>query len=212
MRCSPSVCRRLLNAPNTALRTKRDPQLINNFLAQGMDILLDAESLLQRWQQHPGERQELTALLDELTTLGEGAHLADLQPVDELCEALLDLYGAVEESSLAVSERFFHEAQNAHEALINMLDELAAGQEVSPQPERIRALRDLLDESLDPSSMGLIRSDGSRTLSIRELGSATAELEQTGDSGASSMTRSSRSSSKKRSTFSTAPARPCSAG
>ncbi|VVP29079.1 Hpt domain-containing protein [Pseudomonas fluorescens] len=166
------------STPNTAPRTKRDPQLINNFLSQGMDILLDAESLLQRWQQHPGERQELTALLDELTTLGEGAHLADLHPVDALCEALLDLYGAVEESSLAVSERFFHEAQQAHEALINMLDELAAGQEISPQPERIRALRSLLDESLDPSSMGLIRSDGSRTLSIRELGSATAELEQ----------------------------------
>jgi chemosensory pili system protein ChpA (sensor histidine kinase/response regulator) len=169
----------LLSAPNTKLRIKRDPQLINNFLAQGMDILLDAESLLQRWQQHPGERQELSALLDELTTLGEGAHLADLHPVDELCEALLDLYGAVEESSLAVSEAFFHEAQSAHEALINMLDELAAGQEVSPQPERIRALRGLLDESLDPSAMGLIRSDGSRSLSIRELGSATAELEQT---------------------------------
>ncbi|MHC8379660.1 Hpt domain-containing protein [Pseudomonas sp. MDT1-16] len=168
----------LLSAPNTGLRIKRDPQLINNFLAQGMDILLDAESLLQRWQQHPGERQELSALLDELTTLGEGAHLADLHPVDELCEALLDLYGAVEESSLAVSEAFFHEAQSAHEALINMLDELAAGQEVSPQPERVRALRGLLDASLDPSAMGLIRSDGSRTLSIRELGSATAELAQ----------------------------------
>ncbi|MCU1762688.1 Hpt domain-containing protein [Pseudomonas sp. 14P_8.1_Bac3] len=169
----------LLTAPSTALRTKRDPQLINNFLAQGMDILLDAENLLQRWQQHPGERQELSALLDELTTLGEGAHLADLHPVDELCEALLDLYGAVEESSLAVSDRFFHEAQGAHEALINMLDELAAGQEVSSQPQRIRALRDLLDESLDPSAMGLIRSDGSRTLSIRDLGDATAELERT---------------------------------
>ncbi|MDQ3202639.1 MAG: Hpt domain-containing protein [Pseudomonadota bacterium] len=165
-----------LRAPSSALRTKRDPQLINNFLAQGMDILLDAESLLQRWQQHPGERQELSALLDELTTLGEGAHLADLQPVDELCEALLDLYGAVEESSLAVSERFFHEAQSAHEALINMLDQLAAGQEVSAQPQRTRALRELLDEGLDPSATGLIRSDGSRTLSIRELGSATAEL------------------------------------
>ncbi|WP_448094202.1 Hpt domain-containing protein [Pseudomonas lini] len=168
----------LLSAPNTGLRIKRDPQLINNFLAQGMDILLDAESLLQRWQQHPGERQELSALLDELTTLGEGAHLADLHPVDELCEALLDLYGAVEESSLAVSDSFFHEAQSAHEALINMLDELAAGQEVTAQPQRVRALRGLLDESLDPSSMGLIRSDGSRSLSIRELGSATAELEQ----------------------------------
>ncbi|MCU1752624.1 Hpt domain-containing protein [Pseudomonas sp. 6D_7.1_Bac1] len=167
----------ILNAPNTGLRIKRDPQLINNFLAQGMDILLDAESLLQRWQQHPGERQELSALLDELTTLGENAHLADLHPVDELCEALLDLYGAVEESSLAVSERFFHEAQSAHEALINMLDELAAGQEVGSQPARVRALRDLLHEGLDPSATGLIRSDGSRTLSITELGSAT-ELAQ----------------------------------
>ncbi|VVP05893.1 Hpt domain-containing protein [Pseudomonas fluorescens] len=163
---------------DSGLRLKRDPQLINNFLAQGMDILLDAENLLQRWQQHPGERQELSALLDELTTLGEGAHLADLLPVDGLCEALLDLYGAVEESSLAVSERFFHEAQLAHEALINMLDELAAGQEITAQPERIRALQDLLDEGLDPAAMGLIRSDGSRTLDIRELGSATAQLQQ----------------------------------
>ncbi|HWT70126.1 MAG TPA: Hpt domain-containing protein [Pseudomonas sp.] len=169
----------LLDVPSSAPRVKRDPQLINNFLAQGMDILLDAESLLQRWQQHPGERQELSALLDELTTLGEGAHLADLHSVDELCEALLDLYGAVEESSLAVSEMFFQEAQSAHEALIDMLDELAAGQDVSPRPDRVRALQGLLNESLDPSAMGLIRSDGSRSLSIRELSEATAELENT---------------------------------
>ncbi|VVN97747.1 Hpt domain-containing protein [Pseudomonas fluorescens] len=168
----------LLSSPNTGLRIKRDPQLISNFLAQGMDILLDAENLLRRWQQHPGERQELSALLDELTTLGEGAHLADLHPVDDLCEALLDLYGAVEESSLAVSERFFHEADSAHEALISMLDQLAAGQEVGPRPDRVQALRDLLDQGLDPSAMGLIRSDGSRTLSITELSAATSEMEQ----------------------------------
>lgn len=167
-----------LSAPDKGLRTKRDPQLITNFLAQGMDILLDAENLLQRWQQHPGEGQELSALLDELTTLGEGAHLADLHPVDELCEALLDLYGAVEESSLAVSDGFFQEAQRAHEALIDMLDELAAGQHVQPQPARVQALRSLLEASLDPSATGLIRSDASRSLSIRELGNATAALER----------------------------------
>jgi chemosensory pili system protein ChpA (sensor histidine kinase/response regulator) len=101
--------------------------------------------------------------------------------MDELCEALLDLYGAVEESSLAVSERFFLEAQSAHEALIDMLDELAAGQVVRPQPARVRALRELLDEGLDPAATGLIRSDGSRTLSISELGAATAELGQATD-------------------------------
>ncbi|WP_339528037.1 Hpt domain-containing protein [Pseudomonas mucidolens] len=167
-----------INGPSAGKRIKRDPQLISNFLAQGMDILLDAESLLRRWRQHPGERQELSALLEELTTLGEGAHLADLHPMDALCEALLDLYGAVEESSLAVSERFFHEAEQAHEALINMLDQLAAGQEISPAPLRVRALRELLEEGLDPAATGLIKSDGSRGLSISELATATAQLEQ----------------------------------
>lgn len=167
----------LLDAPTAGLRVKRDPHLITNFLAQGMDILLDAESLLRRWQQHPGDRQELTALLDELTTLGEGAHLADLHPIDALCEALLDLYGAVEESSLAVSARFFQEAEQAHDALINMLDQLAAGQEISPAPARLQTLRELLDEALDPSATGLIKSDGSRALSIAELGAATAQLD-----------------------------------
>ncbi|AZE91780.1 Hpt domain-containing protein [Pseudomonas orientalis] len=166
----------LLNAPGTGLRIKRDPHLITNFLAQGMDILLDAENLLRRWQQHPGERQELTALLDELTTLGEGAHLADLHPIDQLCEALLDLYGAVEESSLAVSERFFHEAEQAHEALITMLDQLAAGQEISPATTRVQALRELLDDALDPSATGLIKRDGSGAPSIAELGAATEQL------------------------------------
>ncbi len=164
----------LLSVPSSASRPRRDPQLISSFLAQGMDILLDAESLLLRWQQHPGERQELNDLLDELTTLGQAAHIADLEPVDALCEALLDIYGAVEESSLAVSERFFHEAQQAHEALINMLDELAAGQAINAQPARIQALRELLDEALAPSATGLIRTDGGHAQSISELSAATA--------------------------------------
>ncbi|MGH8383687.1 Hpt domain-containing protein [Pseudomonas sp.] len=165
----------LLQVPSQGGRVKRDPQLIASFLAQGMDILLDAESLLLRWQEHPGERQELSALLDELTILGQSAHLADLWQMDELCEALLDLYGAVEESSLAVSARFFEQAQLAHEALIDMLDQLAAGQEVDPHPERLAALRELLDEALAPNATGLIsHRDGQ--VQIADLGAATAAL------------------------------------
>ncbi|MFQ6575379.1 Hpt domain-containing protein [Pseudomonas sp. UM16] len=165
----------LLQAPSQGGRIKRDPQLIASFLAQGMDILLDAESLLLRWQEHPGERQELTALLDELTTLGQSAHLADLWQVDDLCEALLDLYGAVEESSLAVSARFFEQAQLAHEALIDMLDQIAAGQEVDSRPERLKALRELLDEALAPNATGLIRHQHGQA-QIADLSAATAAL------------------------------------
>ena len=146
----------LQDTPGKPRPSKHDPQLIAGFLAQGMDILLDAESLLSRWQEHPGERQELDALLDELTTLGQSAHLADLWQVDEVCEALLDLYGAVEEGSLAANGRFFTQAQHAHEALIDMLDEIAAGQEATARPECLAALRALLDEALAPESTGLV--------------------------------------------------------
>lgn len=155
----------------------RDPQMISIFLAEGMDILLDAEDLLRKWREHPSERQELSALLEELTTLGRGAEMAELPQIDELCEALLDLYGAVEEGSLAVSERFFDEAEKAHEALIGMMDQVAAALQVTPQPERVQALRDLLSEAIDPHTLALL-TPGVEGLEVIELDEATAELEQ----------------------------------
>ncbi|MDD2162160.1 Hpt domain-containing protein [Pseudomonas sp. MIL19] len=155
---------------------KRDPQMISIFLAEGMDILLDAEDLLRQWREHPSERQELSSLLDELTTLGRGAEMADLSQIDELCEALLDLYGAVEEGRLAVSERFFSEAEQAHEALIGMMDQVAAGLQVSAAPERVQALRDLMMEALDPNTLALLSNNGAAGIEIVELTDATAAL------------------------------------
>ncbi|MCU1728263.1 Hpt domain-containing protein [Pseudomonas sp. 7P_10.2_Bac1] len=165
-----------LNAPSGTLVAPRDPQRISEFLTQSMDILFEAETLLQYWRQNPHERGGLEMLLEQLTALGESAFLLDLQPVDALCEALLDLYGAVEESSLVVSERFFQEADAAQEALIDMLDQLAAGQEITPQPQRIDALQALLHEGLAPDATGLIRREGNQALDITELGAATAQL------------------------------------
>jgi chemosensory pili system protein ChpA (sensor histidine kinase/response regulator) len=156
---------------------QRDPQLIGIFLSEGMDILLDAEDLLRKWREHPSERQELSALLDELTTLGRGAEMAELPQIDELCEALLDLYGAVEEGSLAVSERFFSEAESAHEALISMMDQVAAGLQVTAEPQRVEALRQLLGEALDPQTLALLSPGGEAGLNIVELDAATSDLQ-----------------------------------
>ncbi|MET3715752.1 chemosensory pili system protein ChpA (sensor histidine kinase/response regulator) [Pseudomonas sp. PvP001] len=155
-------------------RQVRAPQLIERLLDEGMDILLDAERLLQRWQQHPDSRQELPILLDQLTLLGEQAQLTDVQALDELCEALLDLYGAVEESSLSVSPGFFQEAEQAQEAMIGMLDQLAAGQEVKAQPIHVRALRTLLQGSLEPHAMGVVQRDGGAMIDLARLASGVA--------------------------------------
>ncbi|MDE3737100.1 Hpt domain-containing protein [Pseudomonas resinovorans] len=161
-----------LDAANAARRDDkgetRDPQMISLFLAEGMDILLDAEDLLRRWREHPSERQELGALLEELSTLGRGAEMAELPQIEELCEALLDVYGAVDEGSLPVSERFFSEAEAAHEALIGMMDQVAAALEVTPQPERAQALRNLLQDVVDPLALSLLEP-GIPDLEIEEL-------------------------------------------
>jgi len=131
----------------------RDPSMIALFLSEGMDILLDAENLLRSWREHPAERQELSALLQELTTLGQGARMADLPQMDALCQVLLRLYAVVEEGRLAVSERFFDDVQQGHEALVGMMDQVAAALQVSEQAELVARLEALLDEAVDPLAL-----------------------------------------------------------
>lgn len=122
-----------------------DPQLIGMFLAEGMDILLDAEDLLRRWREHPQERHELGALYDELETLSRGAQMAELPQMAELADALLAVYGAVRQGRLETGDAFFSAAEAAHEALIGMMDQVAAALQVSARPEQVEALHRLLD-------------------------------------------------------------------
>ncbi len=152
----------------------RDPQLINSFLAEGLDILLDADDLLRRWREQPSEQQELSALLAELNTLSRSAEMAELPQVSQICEALLDVYGAAQEGRLAVSEGFFNEAENAHEALVHMMDQVAAGLQVGEQPERVLALRQLLETTLDDATLALLVPGEEQALEVVEL----ADIEQ----------------------------------
>ncbi|PWU27555.1 hybrid sensor histidine kinase/response regulator, partial [Pseudomonas sp. RW407] len=122
-----------------------DPQMLGLFLAEGMNILLDAEDLLGRWREHPHEGQELGALHDELATLANGAQQAELPQMAELCDALLAVYGAVQQGRLAVDDDFFGAAEDAHEALIGMMDQVAAALQVSACPQQVEALHRLLE-------------------------------------------------------------------
>ncbi|WP_296266209.1 Hpt domain-containing protein [Pseudomonas sp. UBA6562] len=142
----------------------RDAQATGQWLGEAMDRLLEAETLLARWQAQPAQRDALEALLDELTALGHAAHLADLAALDEVCEALLDLLGAVEEGSLAPTPRLFALAEEGLAASMDMLDELAAGQAIAPRAALLADLRGAHDEALDPGSLGVVGAHGVRPL------------------------------------------------
>ena len=160
----------------------RDPGMIALFLSEGMNILLDAEDLLHSWREHPAERQELTALLEELTTLGLGAQMADLPQIDALCQVLLDLYAVVQDGRLAVSARFFDGVEQGHEALVGMMDQVAAGLQVTGQPELVARLEALLSEAIDPQVYELpgedLQPDAlAHTVAIDDVTEHTTEAE-----------------------------------
>lgn len=136
-------------------------------LREGIDELDQAQELLTRWQRTPGGFAELTALLEAIERLGEQAHLAELPAMDALCEALLDLYGAVEEGSLSADEALLSDARQAQEALYDQFDELAAGQSLTPGDEALKRLRHWLGLALAPNELGIVRPSGAMPLPNR---------------------------------------------
>jgi chemosensory pili system protein ChpA (sensor histidine kinase/response regulator) len=105
----------------------RDPQIINIFLTEGLDILLDAESILNQWKNNPVSVDELTQLYGEVKTLHRGAKVAGLEPIAELCECLEDCYSSIDIENDIPTAVFLTDIKRGHDALIDMMDQLAAG-------------------------------------------------------------------------------------
>jgi chemosensory pili system protein ChpA (sensor histidine kinase/response regulator) len=104
-----------------------DTQLLNLFLTEGIDILLDAERILDEWSHQGVSAPEQHMLVTELQTLAQGAQLAGLDDVRQLSSALEKAYRDIETHHRMVSADFFEVAKEAHEQLINMMDQVAAG-------------------------------------------------------------------------------------
>ena len=105
----------------------QDPQIINIFLTEGLDILLDAESILNEWLTHPVSNEQLIQLVSEVKTLHRGAKVAGLTNVTELCECLEECYSSIDLDSTSLDKVFIADIKRGHDALIDMMDQLAAG-------------------------------------------------------------------------------------
>ena len=105
----------------------QDPQIVNIFLTEGLDILLDAESILNEWQIHPVSNEQLFQLIGEVKTLHKGAVVAGLANIAELCECLEDCYNGINLKSAPPNKTFVTDIKRGHDALIDMMDQLAAG-------------------------------------------------------------------------------------
>ncbi|WP_428242647.1 Hpt domain-containing protein [Gynuella sp.] len=127
---------------NTGAPEEQDVMAI--FMSESMDIILDAERIVSDWKEAEISSDQLQVLIQELKTLAGAARTIDLKPVVTLSDALAELYTVVQQQRIATDDEFFVAALAGQDALINMMDRIAAGQSVWPQEEVERMLRSLI--------------------------------------------------------------------
>src|SRR5699024_7145211 len=91
----------------------------------------------------PDARASLQLLEEELVALGKHAATAGLTEIEKLALALAEVYRQVLQQHIAKSEDAVALLEDSHEALMVMIDCLAAGLTVRPADELIEQLADL---------------------------------------------------------------------
>ncbi|MDL0430858.1 Hpt domain-containing protein [Marinobacter sp. TBZ242] len=122
------------------------PQLVKLFLNEGLDILLDADRILDEWAENPEQTSALNTLRTELQQLTDGAQQADLTDVAELSGALTYVYERAATPGFQPDPLFFDTIRAGHEHLINMMDQVAAGLATESGDELIASLNALASD------------------------------------------------------------------
>ncbi|MCC1495915.1 Hpt domain-containing protein [Alcanivorax sp. 1008] len=131
-----------------------DPHLVSVFLSAGMDLILDADSLLAAWSQNPTEISGLEKLRDELGLLAGSADTAGLNEISELARALESCYAALSAQQIRLTGDFLDVATRAHESLLDMMDNLAAAQGIKRDPALLASLAAFLEGGPDDDGPG----------------------------------------------------------
>lgn len=122
-----------------------DPELLAIFMAEEMNLLLDADKIIAQWAADPADAVQLIPVMDELAKLTQAAAHAYLPAMAELSEKIHSVYETVIADQLACSAGVCHTLNTAHIALLDMVDAIAAGQNLNGIPD---AVNDALDELL----------------------------------------------------------------
>ncbi|WP_062058169.1 Hpt domain-containing protein [Cellvibrio sp. OA-2007] len=129
-----------------------DPELLAIFMAEEMNLLLDADKIIAQWAANPSDAIQLIPVMEELGKLTKAAAHAYLPAMAELSEKIHSVYETVIAKQLACSPAVCTTLNNAHIALLDMVDSIAAGQNLNGIPE---AVNDELDELLSTEAVTL---------------------------------------------------------
>ncbi|RZA07652.1 MAG: histidine kinase, partial [Moraxellaceae bacterium] len=134
-----------------------DPELLSIFMAEEMNLLLNADNIIAQWQEVPHNPVVLQPVLDELHNLTRGANHAYLPVMANLGEKLERVYSRIIARELPYSLELCDTLNAAHVALLDMVDAVAAGQNLNAGPETIHSA---LDAFLAQTSNNVVQESG----------------------------------------------------
>jgi len=115
-----------------------DPELMEIFNEEAVDILATIEESLAEWRGKPDNHSVLQDLKRALHTLKGGARMAGSMTMGNLSHATESLVRLIEEGTVKQSGDVFDLLEEAHDMLVTMLDRIKGGQPV-PSAENLNA-------------------------------------------------------------------------
>jgi len=145
-----------------------DPALMSIFMSDSMDLVLGAETILNRWSNAGQPDDEVDDLIRALDKLALASQAVDLNPVADLSHglAMLNLGGC--DNVTAADDRFFSLAHDGFESLISMMDRLAAGQSIRQDSMFMERLNQVLPDSEPMQPHSVVHAKGQVDSMIRQ--------------------------------------------
>ena len=141
-----------------------DPTFLQELMTAGMDKLLDAEELLETWQHSPEQLAPLFELQQELVLLHEASEQAGVANMSQASGLLGQVYDAICQRRVNIEDVSVDDLVIAQEALLRMIDQVAAMQTV-----------DVLDSTLAERLESLAHQQAEPQTIVEEEGVATEQ-------------------------------------
>jgi len=112
---------------------KVDPAVLEVLMAEEMHLLLDADLMIDEWQTTPASVDDWQPLRDELANLCHGAERANLQSMANLSRSLQQVFQGLIDGDVTPDQPNYAAILNGHSELMNIIDAIAAGQDLPPE-------------------------------------------------------------------------------
>lgn len=126
------------HAMNEVVAHTVDPKILSIFMTEELNALLNADNIIEQWKHNADDVQLLQPLLDEVRQLTRGAKLAGLPMLETLSDTMEHLYVHILARHLPCSDSLCDVLNKSHIALLDMMDTIAAGQNLLSAPEEIQ--------------------------------------------------------------------------